>query len=126
METRERWVAKEEDAVGAPEARVQEEVDRRAAEVRADIASRYDLKLKLVEADVASRTAALSSRLTEAEQHAEAAAAALVSAQAKLTSARAELLPLQERVADTESITQQKREEVLPRRTLEHVHGPML
>ena len=96
------------------------------AEARTDLARRYDLKLKLVEAEVTGKTAALRSRLTEEEWRAEATAAALVSAQAKLTSARAELLPLQERVADTESITQQKREEVLPRRTLEHVHGPML
>ena len=46
--------------------------------------------------------------------------------QAGLASARAEMLPLQQRVADAESITQQNREEVLQRRTLEHVHAPML
>ena len=78
----------------AREARIQEEVDRRVVEARADLVSRYDLKLKLVEAEVAGRTAALRSRLTEAERHTEAAAAALVSAQAELASARTELLPL--------------------------------
>ena len=39
--------------------------------------------------------------------------AALVSALAELASARAELLPLQQRVADAESIARQNREEVL-------------
>ena len=51
LETRERQVAQAEDAVSAPEARAQEEVDRRVAEARADLAGRYDLKLKLVEAE---------------------------------------------------------------------------
>ena len=57
LETRERQVTQPEDDVGAHEARVQEEVDRRVAEARADLVSRYDLKLKLVEAEVVGRTA---------------------------------------------------------------------
>ena len=47
LETRERQVAQAEDVIGAREAKVQEEVDRRVAEVRADLEGRYDLKLKL-------------------------------------------------------------------------------
>ena len=82
-------------------------------EARVDLMRRYDLKMKLVEAEVAGRTAALRSRLTEAERCTKAAAAALVSAQAELASARAELLPLQQRVANSESVVRQNREEVL-------------
>ena len=37
LETRERQVAQAEDAVGVREAKVQEEVDRRVAEARADL-----------------------------------------------------------------------------------------
>ncbi|XP_073361554.1 uncharacterized protein [Aegilops tauschii subsp. strangulata] len=55
LETRERQVAQAEDIVGAREARAQEEVDRRVAEARADLAGRYDLKLKLVESEAAGR-----------------------------------------------------------------------
>ena len=47
LETRERQVAQAEDAVGAREAGVEEEVNHRVAEVRADLEGRYDLKLKL-------------------------------------------------------------------------------
>ena len=83
------------------------------AEVRVDLASRYDLKLKLVEVEAAGRTAAVRSKLTEAERCTEAAAAALVSAQAVLTSAHAELLLLQQRVDDADSIAWQNREEIL-------------
>ena len=53
-------------------------------------------------------------------------ASALVTAQAELASARAELLFLQKRVADAESIARQNREEVLQRQTLEREHAPML
>ena len=126
LEMRERQVALAEDVVGAREARAQEDVNRRVAEARADLVGRYDLRLKLVEAEAAGRTTALNSRLTEAKRREEAAAAALVSAQAELASARAELLPLQQRVANAESIAQQNREEVLQRQTLERVHAPML
>ena len=126
LETRERQVAQAEDDVGAHEARVQEEVDPRVAEACADLASRYDLKLELVEAKVAGRRTALRSKLTEAERRTEAAMAALVSALAELAFACAELLPLQQRVADAESGAQQNREEKLQRQTLEHMHGPML
>nr|XP_020169716.1 tol-Pal system protein TolA-like [Aegilops tauschii subsp. strangulata] len=119
LEMRERQVAQAEDVVGVREAMVQEEVDRRVAEARADLEGRYDLKLEFMEAAAAGRTAALKSRLIEAERREEAAAAALVSAQAKLASAHAELLPLQQRVADAESVARQNREEVLQRRMLE-------
>ena len=67
LETRERQVTQAEDDVGAREARVQEEVDRRVAEAHTDLASGYDLKLEMVEAEAAGRTAALSSKLTEME-----------------------------------------------------------
>ena len=67
LETRERQVAQAEDAVSTREARAQEEVDRRVAEARADLAGRYDLKLKLVEAEGVGRTTALRSGLAEAE-----------------------------------------------------------
>ena len=46
---------------------------------RSDLANRYNLKLKLVEAEAEGRTTALRSRLDEAEQHEKADAAALVS-----------------------------------------------
>ena len=51
LETRERQVAQAEDVVGAREARVEEEVNRRVAEVRADLEGRYNLKLKLAGAE---------------------------------------------------------------------------
>nr|XP_020165394.1 uncharacterized protein C6orf163-like [Aegilops tauschii subsp. strangulata] len=95
LETRERQVALAEDAVGAREARAQEEVDCRVAEARADLEGRYNLKLEFIAAEAAGRTAALKSRMTEAERREEATADALASAQAELASARAELLPLQ-------------------------------
>ena len=64
------------------------------AEARADLAGRYDLKLKLVEAEGVGRTTALRSGLAEAEQREKAAAAALISVQAELASTRAEMLSL--------------------------------
>ena len=67
--------------------------------------SRYDLKLKLVEAEAEDRTTTLRSRLAEAEQREKAAATALFSMQAKLASARAELLLPQQRVTAAESLT---------------------
>ena len=79
LETRERQVAQAEDVVGAREARAREEVDRRVAEPRADLAGRHDLKLKLMEAEAVGRTAALMSGLAEAEQRQKATAAALIS-----------------------------------------------
>ena len=99
LETRERQVAQAEDDICTREVRAQEEVDRRVAEARADLVGRYDLKLKLVEAEAVGRTTALRSGLAEAEQREKAAAAALVSVQAELSSARVELLSLQQRVA---------------------------
>ena len=96
------------------------------AEVRADLEGRYDLKLKLAGTEGAGRAAALRPRLDEAERRAEATAAALVTAQADLASARAELLSLRERVDDAEAVARQNREEVLQRRTLEREHAPML
>ena len=48
LEMRERQVAQAEDAASAREARAQENIDRRVAEAHADLANRYDLKLKLV------------------------------------------------------------------------------
>ena len=94
LETRERQIAQAEDAVGAREAKAQEEVDRRVAEVRADLEGRYALKLKLAGTKAAGRTAAHKPRLDEAERRGEATAAAMVAAQAYLASARAELLSL--------------------------------
>ena len=82
--------------------------------------------MKLVEAGAAGRTAALKSRFTEVERCEEAAAAALVSVQAELASACAELIPLQQRVADAEFVARQNKEEVLQWRMLERVHAPML
>ena len=104
LETRERQVAQAEDAASTREARIQEEIDRRVAEGRADLANRYNLKLKLLEAEADGRTAALRSKLNEVEQREKAAAAALISVQAELASARAELLPLQQRVTAAESL----------------------
>ena len=96
------------------------------AKARADLVGRYDLKLELVEAEAVGRTISLRTELAEVEQREKAAAAVLTSTQAELASARAELLSLQQRVANTESFTQQSKEEVLQRRTLERVHAPML
>ena len=74
------------------------------AEVRADLVCKYDQRLELIEAEAAGRTAALKSRLTEADHREEATAAALATAQAELASAHAELLSLQRRVDDAESV----------------------
>nr|XP_040251950.1 uncharacterized protein LOC109743182 [Aegilops tauschii subsp. strangulata] len=126
LEPRERQVAQAEDAIGAREAKVQEEVDRQVARVRADLEGRYDLKLKLAGTEDAGRAAALRPRLAKAERRVEASAVALAAALADLASARAELLLLQKRVDDAEAFARQNREEVLERRTLERVHAPML
>ena len=83
LETRERQVTQAEDDVGAREARIQEEVDRRVEEACADLVSRYHLKVKMVDTKAAGKTAALRSKLTKAERREEAAAAALVLAQAE-------------------------------------------
>ena len=80
LETRERQVAQAEDVVGACEAKAQEEVDRRVAEVRAGLESWHGLKLQLAEMEAAGRAAALRPRLAEVERHEEATAAALVTA----------------------------------------------
>nr|XP_045089228.1 uncharacterized protein LOC120973986 [Aegilops tauschii subsp. strangulata] len=77
LEMREHQVAQAEDAIRAREAGVEEEVNRRVAEVRADLEGRYDLKLKLTGTEDAGRAAALRPRLDEAERCAEATAAAL-------------------------------------------------
>ena len=53
------------------------------------------MKLKLAGLEGAGRAAALRPRLDEAERRAEATATTLVTAQADLASARAELLSLQ-------------------------------
>ena len=53
-------------------------MDHRVAEARTDLAGKYDLKLKLVEAEGVGRTAALRSGLAEAEQREKAAVAALI------------------------------------------------
>ena len=76
------------------------------AEARADLVGRYDLKLKLMEAEAMGRTNALRSGLDEAEHREKAAAAALSSVQAELASARAELFSLQQRVAGAETSVQ--------------------
>ena len=78
LETRERQVTQAEDEVGAHEARIQEEVDHRIAEARADLERMYDQRLELIEAEATGRTAALRSKLTEVTQRAEATTAALV------------------------------------------------
>ena len=51
LETREHQVAQAEDAASAREARIQEEIDHRVAKGHADLANRYDLKLKLLKAE---------------------------------------------------------------------------
>ena len=52
------------------------------AEAHADLESRHDLKLKLVQFGAAGRTAVLKSRLIEVERPEEASTAALASVQA--------------------------------------------
>ena len=126
LETREHQVVQAEDAVGAREDGVEEEVNRRVAGVCADLEGRYDLKLKLAGVEDEGRAAALRPRLNEAERRAEATAAALVTAQADLASARAELRSLRRRVDDAEAVARQNTEEVLQRRTLERDYAPML
>ena len=64
--------------------------------------------------------------MAEAEQHEKAAAAALISVQAELASARAELLLLQQCVTDAESLAHQSREDAIRRQTLQREHTPML
>nr|XP_020171846.1 stress response protein NST1-like [Aegilops tauschii subsp. strangulata] len=93
LETREHRVAQAEDAANAREARIKKEVDDRVVEAR-----------ELVGAGVDARSSVLRSRLAEAEQREKAAAAALVTVQAELASARAELLLLQQRVTTAESL----------------------
>ena len=80
LETRVCQVAQAKDAPNACKARIQEEVDNRVAEARADLVGRYDLKLELVEAEAVGRTTALRTELPEVEQREKAVAAALASA----------------------------------------------
>ena len=94
LETREHQVAQVEDAANAREARIQKEVDSRVAETRTNLDNRYGMKPELVGAKADGRGSALRSRLAEAQQREKVAAAALISVQAELASARAELLPL--------------------------------
>ena len=96
------------------------------SEVRADLEGQRVLDLKLAGTGAAGRTSAPRPRSDEAERREEATAAALVTAQVDLTSARAELLSIQRRVDDAEAIARQNREEVPQRRMLERVHAPML
>ena len=65
------------------------------AEARAGLEREYEERLELIKAKAAGRTIALRTKLAEATQRAEAAAAALVTAQSELASSRAELLLLQ-------------------------------
>ena len=95
LEMRERQVTQEEDDVGAWEAWIQEEIDRRVAEARAGLEREYEERLELIKAEAVGRTAALRTRLTEAVQRAEATATALGTAQGELASSRTELLLLQ-------------------------------
>ena len=81
LETGERQVAQAEHAASAREARIQEEVDRRVAGAREGLTNEHALKLKFLEAEAEGRTAALWSKLNEAEQREKAAAAALISVQ---------------------------------------------
>ena len=92
LETRERQVAQAEDVVGAREAKAQEEVDRRVAEVCAGLEGWHDLELQLAKTEAAGRAAALRPRLAEVEGRKEA-----------------ELLSLQKRVDDAEAVAQQNR-----------------
>ena len=115
LEMRERQVTQAEDVVGVRKARDHEDVDHRVPEVRVELERRYDLKLKLAGTKGAGRAAALRLRLDEAERLAVATATALVTAQADLASARAELLSLRKRVDDAEAVARQNREEVLQR-----------
>ena len=126
LETREHQVAQAEDAVGARGAGVEEEMNRRVAKVRVDLEGRYDLKLKLAGVEDEGRAAALRPRLYEAERRTEATAAALVTAQSDLASARTELRSRRRRVDDAEAVVRENTEEVLQRRTLEREHAPML
>nr|XP_020187187.1 tropomyosin-like [Aegilops tauschii subsp. strangulata] len=126
LETRERQVAQADDAVSAREAGIQEEVGRRVAKARADHDNTHDLKLKMVEAGAEGRTNTLRSRLDEVERREKAAAAALISVQADLAAAHADLLSLQQQVGTATSLVQQSREEACRRQTLQREHAPML
>ena len=95
-------------------------------EARTGLVREYRERLELIEAEAAGRTAALRPKLTKATQRTEATTAALISVQTELASSRTELLLLQWRVNDAESIAWQNREEIRQRQTLEHMHGPML
>ena len=101
---RDRHVAMAEDVITAREAKIQEEVARRVAKARADLATKYDLKLKFSEAAGEGWTFALRSRLDEAEQRKRTAAAAQTSAQDDLAEARADLLSLQQQIDDVASL----------------------
>ena len=94
LEMRERQVAMAEDAVTTREAQIQEEVDRRVAKARSDVADEYCLKVEFLEAEVAGRNAALKTKLNEAEQRERDAEAAHALAQVDLASTCADLLSL--------------------------------
>ena len=64
--------------------------------------------------------------MDEAERRVEATTAALVTTQADLASAHAELLSLRKRVDDAKVVARRNREELLLRLTLECEHAPML
>ena len=66
METRECQVTQAEDDVGAREARIQEEIDRRVAKVCTGLVHEYGERVELIEAEAVGRTAALRTKLIEA------------------------------------------------------------
>ena len=94
LETRERQVAVAEDAITMHEAKIQEEVDRRVAKARTDLADEHRLALVFLEAEAKGRTTALRKKLDEAKQHERDVVAAQTSAPAGLAFARAGLLSL--------------------------------
>ena len=94
LEVRECQVAMAEDAITMREALIQEEVDRRVAKARADLAGEHCLKMEFLEVEVKGRTASLKVKLNEAEQRDKAAKAAEASALAELASSCADLLSL--------------------------------
>ena len=76
------------------EAKIQEEVDRRVAKARADLADEHRLVMVFLEAGAKGRITALRMKLDEVVQRERAAAAAHTSAQAELASVRTDLLSL--------------------------------
>ena len=82
------------------------------ADARSAFEGEYETRLGLIRAEAEGRITALRAKLDKVTRHADSFAAALSTAQAELSSSRAEQLLLQQRVDDAEAVAQRNEDEI--------------